>query len=461
MGCPDDLDGWLPLDLIEEAVSQAGCRERRRRLLPAAAVMVFVLGLCLFSDEGYGEVARKLAGWLGLLAGRPGWRVPGTSALAKARRRLGAAPFEWLLARLAGPLAGCDTPGAAAFGRLLMTIDGTTVEVPCTPANIAVFGPPQSSRGDGADGGFPQVRVVTLTGCATRGIADVAAGPRKASEQDLARQIAAHGVLGAGMLVLADRNFCGYPVAAPFAATGADLLFRARSSQWLPVLEELADGSYRSVLPEPAAGRAAARARHRGITLPSPPEGLPVRVIEASITATPAGGAPHTGNYRLITTLADPGEAPASAIAALYAERWEAETSYRELKIFQRGARHVLRSATPAGISQELYAMLCAFQLIQAARADAASTGALDPDRISYTVTLRAIRRAVTSTGTRHTIRAEALACLLPARRHRSYPRKMHTTTALRRKARAGLTGTITYKITISRQTPACDPPSP
>ena len=39
---------------------------------------MFVLGCCLFSADGYGEVARKLAGWLGPLAGPGGWRVPGT-----------------------------------------------------------------------------------------------------------------------------------------------------------------------------------------------------------------------------------------------------------------------------------------------------------------------------------------------------------------------------------------------
>jgi Insertion element 4 transposase N-terminal len=99
----------LPLDLIEEAVAAAGCRERRRRLLPAAAVMVFVLGLCLFSGEGYGEVARKLAGWLSPLGG-PRWRVPGSSALARARRRVGPRAFELLFWRLASPLAGTGPP---------------------------------------------------------------------------------------------------------------------------------------------------------------------------------------------------------------------------------------------------------------------------------------------------------------------------------------------------------------
>ena len=449
-------DATFPLPLIEEVVSAAGVREQRRRLLPAVEVVVFVLGCCLFSGEGYGEVARKLAGWLGPLAGPGGWTVPGTGALARARRRAGPRPLRLLFAALAGPLTQAATPGAYAFGRLLAALDGTFLDVPYTPANLAAFGLPPST-GQGA-GGFPQVRLVTLTACGTHGIIDAVFRGRRAaasSEQDLARKIAARGRAGPGMLVLADRNFCGYPVAACLAATGADLLIRVKSSQWLPVLDVLADGSYRSVLATPAAGRRAADARYRGHPQPGPPAGLPVRVIEATITITPASGLPRTERCRLITTLPDPATAPAAALAACYAQRWEIENSYREIKVFTRGAGQVLRSATPAGITQEIWALLCTCQLTSGARTQAAATGGHDPDRISYTITLRAIRRAITTT--RAGVTAEALSQLLPPRRRRSYPRLALASTAKRRAATASLTGTITYKITIT----APDQPGP
>src|SRR5215472_2841928 len=253
----------LPLGLVEESVAAAGARERRRRLLPAVAVMVFVLGLGLPGRAGRGR-----------------GRVPGTSALARARRRVGVAPFRVLFAGLAGPLAGPGTAGARAFGRLVVALDGTTVEVPATAANVAAFGPPPSG------GAFPQVRLVTLAGCGSRGIADAAFGPRlRRSEQDLARKIARRGRLGPGMLAVADRAFGGYPVTAALTAAGADVLIRVKSSQWLPPLEVLPDGSYRSVLAEPSAGRRAARARHRGRPLPGPAAGIAVRVIEFDLHA--------------------------------------------------------------------------------------------------------------------------------------------------------------------------------
>ena len=445
----------FPLGLIEEVVSAAGAGERRRRLLPGVAVVVFVLGCCLFSGEGYGEVARKLAGWLAPLAGPGGWAVPGSGALARARRRAGPRPLKMLFTRLAGPLAGPATPGAYLCGRLVVALDGTMPGTPHTPANIAAFGPPPS-RGSG---GFPQVRLVTLAACGTRGLLDAAFRGRcaaHASEQDLARRIAGRGRLRRGMLVLADRNFCGYPVAAALAATGADFLIRARADQRFPVLEALADGSYRSVLPRPAAARAwwhrNGERRRRGSPLPPDPRstlpGIVIRVIEADLTITPASGPSRTGHYRLITTLADPRMAPAAQIAACYAQRWEIETSYREIKTFTLGTGRVLRSRGPAGITQEIWALLCACQLTCTARAQAATAGGHDPSRISYTVTLRAIRRDITTS--RGNIIAEALAQLLPPRRRRSHPRLLHTSTAKRRAARAALTGTITYKITIT-----------
>ncbi|MDA8070446.1 MAG: hypothetical protein M0Z82_02335 [Actinomycetota bacterium] len=55
--------------------------------------------------------------------------------------------------------------------------------------------------------------------------------------------------LGPGMLLLGDRGFGGsYVLFGAMAATGADLLWRVKSSAQLPVLERFSDGSYRSEL---------------------------------------------------------------------------------------------------------------------------------------------------------------------------------------------------------------------
>ena len=64
------------------------------------------------------------------------------------------------------------------------------------------------------------------------------------------------------------------------------------------------------------------------------------------------------GVYRLITTILDPAAAPAAELAALYAQRWEFESTLDEIKTHLGGSHLVLRSQHPDGAEQELYGFL-------------------------------------------------------------------------------------------------------
>jgi hypothetical protein len=66
--------------------------------------------------------------------------------------------------------------------------------------------------------------------------------------------------------------------------------------------------------------------------------------------------------------------------------------AYLELKATLLGGR-VLRARTPAGIDQEVYALLCAYQAVRLAMADAtAGQPTTNPDRASFTVAVQAAR---------------------------------------------------------------------
>jgi Transposase DDE domain. len=91
----------------------------------------------------------------------------------------------------------------------------------------------------------------------------------------------------------------------------------------------------------------------------------------------------------------DPADAPADELAALYAQRWEIESIFDELKTHQRGPRAILRSRTPEGVYQEAWGYLCVHYALRALIHDAADHNDLDPDRISFTKTLHAARRSV------------------------------------------------------------------
>ena len=97
--------------------------------------------------------------------------------------------------------------------------------------------------------------------------------------------------------------------------------------------------------------------------------------------------------YRLVTSVLDPQQGPAQELAALYHERWEIETALDELKTHLRGAQIVLRSKTPDLVRQEFYGLLMAHFAVRALMHEAALTGNVDPDRLSYIHAVRVVRR--------------------------------------------------------------------
>lgn len=377
------LTSEITPELVDEVIEVTGCREKRRRLLPARAVVYLVLGMCLLSGDGsagppgYRAVMRSLTSGLRHLAGAS---LPVRQAFGKARARLGSKPLELLFDRVRGTRAGPGTPGAFAFGRRVVSWDGTTIDAPRTPANLAAFG----AQGGGQ--ATPAVRLLALIECGTHAVIDAAFdGAARASEIDLARRVL--HALGPGMLLLADRNFKGYQLWTAACSGGADLLWRIPGNWVLPPEKVLPDGSYLAVLRTPEASRQGYRNRLYG----RPSAGRLVRVIDCTITLR-AGATTRTEDCRLITTLRDPGQAPAAALAALYHQRWESEGAYGELKSRLKGTGFALRSKSPDLVCQEMYALLAVYHALCCLETAAAATAGTAPGTLSFAVTLRAVR---------------------------------------------------------------------
>jgi IS4 transposase len=222
--------------------------------------------------------------------------------------------------------------------------------------------------------GYPQIRMVALVECGTHVVFDAATGPLRTGEHALAREV--FGSLRAGMLLMADRGFFGVDLWQTAAATGSDLLWRVRKDIVLAVVEQLPDGSYISEIFD-----------QRDIHHTR--KGVRVRVVEYTIAG-------HDNVYRLITTIVDPAKAPAAELAALYAQRWEFESTLDEIKTHLGGSHLVLRSQHPDGAEQELYGFLLVHYAIRRLMHQAAREGDHDPDRISFTRSLRVVRRQVT-----------------------------------------------------------------
>lgn len=371
----------FPADLVDEVVAQAGRTQLRHRALPARVMAYFAIGMALYGEGSYEDVLAQLTDGLAWASGwREQYRLPGKSAIFQARERLGSAPLEALFARVAAPLGGPDTAGVWLAGRRVVAVDGTCLDVADTPVNAEHFGRPGVNKGEKS--AFPQARLVALAECGTHAVFAARIGAYRDGEAVLAESLL--GALSTGMLLLADRGFFSYAWWRKASATGADLLWRVRrDGRGAPGpvhVRDLDDGSWLAHL----------RQSNDHVSEP-----MLARVIDYTLEDGP--DTPTV--YRLLTTMLDPIDAPATELAAAYAQRWEIESVFDELKTHQRGPRMVLRSKSPDLVLQEIWGHLCCHYAIRSVMAQAAQHSGHDPDRISFIATLRIVRQSVAQQG--------------------------------------------------------------
>jgi hypothetical protein len=397
-----ELTRIVPFEMADAVLEEALARERRVRLLPSRVGVYFLLAMCLFPQDGY------LAAWGRLTAALDGagLAAPSQKALRCLRRRVGAAPLRLLFEALAGPLGRPRTPGLMFGGYRTVSFDGCrTLKVPVTAANRGWLGKMNASLGVT---GYPVIQLTTLVETGTRALIGAAFGTTAEGELAWARRLLR--LLDESMLALMDRGFDAGDFLAEVAGTGAQFLVRLNATRRPPVLARLPDGSFISVI-----------------------GGAQVRVIAASVTVTCHDGTRYGGEWRLATSLLDHRAFPATALMALYHERWEHETAYLALRrTLLRG--RILRSGDPAGLEQETWALLALYQALRTAVADAVQgVPGTDPDRASYQVAVAAAQNLVTTArnvaGPSDDIAGDigraVLASLDPPRRPRVCPRRV------------------------------------
>jgi Insertion element 4 transposase N-terminal/Transposase DDE domain len=406
-----ELTQFAPFELVDDILERTRTVQRRLRDLPSRAGVYFVLALALFPGLGYARVWAKLTAGL---RGLEGLKVaaPSDKALRDLRRRLGPAPLKALFEVLAGPLAWPYAPGVRFAGLRTVAFDGcSSIRVPDTARNRAWLG---RVRCRGGFAGYPLVHLMALAETGTRALLGAVTGSAASGgEPALARRLL--HLLGPGMLVLMDRAFDAAGFLAEVAGTRAQFLVRVKSSRVLVPLQVLPDGSWVADL-----------------------AGLRVRVIEAGVRVTGAGGSCCQDRCRLVTTLLDHRCFPAGRLVRLYHERWEIESAFYALRhTILRGL--VLRSGDRPGLEQEIWALLALCQMLRMAMTDAtAAVPGTDPDRASFTTALETAREQLTAAQDILTpggpwpgaTGRAVLAALLPPRRPRYSARKVKASTS-------------------------------
>jgi hypothetical protein len=399
-------------DVIDDAVTAHGVGARRSDgKLPAHVTAYLTMGLCLFAEDAYEEVAAKVTGSLSRFGvWDAAWSVPSASGITQARKRLGPDVMRDIFEGVAGPVATTDTRGAwvrvGKVRRRVVAIDGFEVDVPDTPANVERFvRSGSSSSAGGQQAAYPKARVVVLAECGTHAFLAAEVDSAAVGESTLAQRI--YPRLRPDELLTADRNFYSYTAWTQAAQTGAALLWRAPTGLGLPILHVLSDGTYIAVLINPAIR--SSRRREKLLTAARTGEDLDalledgsvhlVRVIEYDVPDRAGNGDDEL--IVLLTTITDPaGEngARADDLAAIYHQRWEEETAFAQLKTHLRGPGRVLRSRLPDLVLQEIWAWLSVHYAIAVLIARAADAADIDPDRVSFIRVLHLVRRSATGT---------------------------------------------------------------
>jgi len=429
---------------VAAALKGAGHVDERERVLTGSVTAVLILGLCLFTEQGYPGVLARL--WPLLGAFNPSIWMHATvsgSALSQARARLPVAVLRKLFEALAGATRG-EVPGMRVFDLVVTAVDGTVVDLADTFENQERYATPSGGR-------FPQARIVTLVECGTRRVLGAVTDSCARSEQALWDKLVTQ--LAPGTVNLSDRNFFSMHRWRTAAGTGAHLIWRVKNgARSLPakVISTLADGSHLVRLRE-SDSMLAARRKASGNKTALRLADITARLVEFTVTTTDEAGRSRTTSFRVLTTLLDHQAYPAREVAACYAERWQVELVYKAIKSTLRGSGRRLRGQTPDLAEQEIWGLLTVYNaLIDQAIAAAVDLG-VDPDEISLTVVLRAARDYLASpcescghhANGRDLTATIAAAPLNRAHRARTSPRTAHD-------RRTQHTRNVIYTITIT-----------
>jgi hypothetical protein len=357
-------------------LERTGRSSIRHRELPAHVVVYYVIALALFMQVSYREVLRCLVEGLQWMLGTGvDLNVASKSSISGARTRLGWEPMREIHDEIVRPIATAETRGAWYQHWRLVSIDGSSLDVPDEAENQEAFAKQATARGECA---YPKIRFVAFVENGTHVLFGSQMDSYDVGEVTLAEKLIPQ--LKPGMLCLADRGYIGYRLWKLGSGTGADLLWRLSRSLLLPREKELKDGSFLTTIYETPSDRRKGR------------NGIVLRVVEYTLE----GVKDAESFYRVGTTVLDPDLLPGKDMAALYHERWEIETAFAELKTHLRGKQIVLRSKTPDLVRQEFYGLLMAHFAIRGLMHEAALKGDVDPDRLSFIHAVRVVRRKLT-----------------------------------------------------------------
>jgi len=304
----------------------------------------------------------------------------GDSAYIQARHRL---PRERLEKALEATAQAADRragEGGQLQGRRVIVVDGSTTQLPDTPAHQKAYPQPTTQK---RGCGFPVMKLAILFSLASGAIVNVLTGNLHAHDLRLLRGLWEQ--LKRGDILLGDRAYGEYTTLAGLPRQGVDVVARLHQARKVDFRKARGLGRkhglfvWRKGYQQSAILSAAEWAQL--------PAQITVRILRFTATIRGFRSRPIT----LVTTLLDPQLFPASDLIQLYGRRWRLELCLRDLKTTMGMER--LRCKSPAMAEKELLTYLVAHNLIRCVMAETVARYEVDLERISFKGSVDALRQ--------------------------------------------------------------------
>jgi Transposase DDE domain len=252
------------------------------------------------------------------------------------------------------------------LGRRVFAVDGTKLNLQRSPDLAREFGVPESSY-------CPQALVSVLLDVCTKTPVDLAISPFASSERG--HLLAMLPSLAAGDVLVLDRGYPSHEVFQELAVNGIDFLVRVPASHTFAAVDGLRESPGDDYI------------YHF-----DPPEGSPeswtrltLRVLRITID----------GSTSYFVTSLRRKDATRAQISQLYHMRWQAEEFFKVMKGDYIGQGQ-FRSKSPAGIKQEIHALVLFLAIARVLMLTAAKSAGVDYASLSQKAAVLGLARYLT-----------------------------------------------------------------
>ncbi len=361
---------------IRDVLNEQGVKFRDRVFSPVTTIWGF-LGQVLSEDHSCRDAVSRIIAHRAM----NGITVcsPNTASYCNARSRIHTSVLRTLATRTAEELQTSAADQWKWNGRSVFIVDGSTVSMPDTPENQAVYPQPPTQQ---PGLGFPLARITVLLSLATGACHDLAIAPYKGKgtgETTLFRQM--YDSLQPGDVVLADALFDNYFIVSDLRQRGIDIVSRAkhlRTSSWI---KRHGPGDTVLVWDRPQKPRGMSLAQYKR---------YPQQIEMRQVTVDARDKNNRVKQFKVVTSILD--EAiDAEQIGNLYECRWGGEVDIRSIKSTMQ--MDILRCKKPDMVHKEIWTHLLAYNLLRTAMAVAAN----DHDMAPREVSLKGAKQALTA----------------------------------------------------------------